>query len=227
MNRPTIIDFFSKAGGASMGYHRAGFRVIGVDIQPQPRYPFEFVQGDVFAMFWDLIDRYRPVAITGSPECRGHTPLQSVAGAGTTGWQLAKFIQLCEDYGRPYVAENVMAAQFPTDYPANLVLCADRNFGLRTVRHRKFRCTGFECPQPPHPKGHSAPTSTKRRKHDWDRGMHVSITGDVGVYVGSEAMGIDWMTGNELSQAIPPAYTQYIGEYLMKGIDHGTQAHRD
>lgn len=217
MSRPVLIDYFCKAGGAGMGYHRAGFEVIGVDIEPQPHYPFEFVRADVFEVFHDLARRAD--AIHGSPECRDHTALTSVAGFTGSAWQLTKFIELCEGTGKPYVVENVATARFPAAYPHNLVLCADRHFGLRTVRHRKFRCVGFNVPQPPHPAGHSAPTSTKKRMHDWNRGMHVSVTGDVGTYVGREAMGIEWMTRNELSQAIPPAYTDYIGRQLLAGIE--------
>jgi DNA (cytosine-5)-methyltransferase 1 len=213
---PTLLDFFSNAGGAAMGYHRAGFRVIGIDIEPHPRYPFEFFQGDAFELFEHLA----PLAdaIHGSPECRDHTPLTSRAGKTGTGWQLERFIELCEQSGKPYVVENVMAARFPAAYPSNLTLCADRHFGLRTVRHRKFRCSGFTVPQPPHPVGHSAPTSTKKRRYDWDLGMHTSVTGDVTQEIASVAMGIDWMNSKELSQAIPPAYTEYIGGHLFREL---------
>lgn len=208
-----VLDLFSKAGGASMGYRMAGWQVVGVDIEPQEHYPFEFVQADAF---W-FLERYGRLfdLIHGSPECRDHTALTSVAGKRGTGWQLGSFIELCERSGKPYVVENVNTARFPDRYPHNLVLCADRHFKLRTVRHRKFRCSGFEIIQPPHPAGHSAPTSTKKRRRDWDRGMHISVTGDVGTHLGRQAMGIDWMTGKELAQAIPPAYTEWIGWQAM------------
>lgn len=199
-----------------MGYHRAGFAVVGVDINPQPRYPFEFHQEDAFGFLAEHAHEFD--AIAASPECRDHTPLTSVAGFKGTAWQLADIIKLLEDTAKPYVVENVGSARFPEEYPDNLILCADRHFGLRTVRHRKFRCVGFDVIQPPHPKGHSAPTSTKKRRHDWDRGMHISITGDVSSWVGPEIMGIDWMNGKELSQAIPPAYTEYIGLQLMAAL---------
>jgi DNA (cytosine-5)-methyltransferase 1 len=212
-----LLDLFCSAGGAGMGYHRAGFEVVGVDIAPQPRYPFEFHQADAFEYLKEHGHEFD--AIHASPECRDHTPLTSVAGTTGTGWQLSEIIGLLEHFGKPYVVENVGAARFEH----NLLLCGDRNFGLRTVRHRKFRCAGFSVPQPPHPKGpHSAPTSTKKRRADWDRGYHVSVTGDVSTYVGSLAMGIDWMTGNELSQAIPPAYTEYIGGYLYNHLESGS-----
>ena len=73
---------------------------------------------------------------------------------------------------------------------------------------------GVTLTAPEHPK-HVIRTATKQRRKRWDEGWHVSITGDVGVYVGPEAMGINWMTGNELCEAIPPAYTEVIGQQLM------------
>lgn len=211
--RPQLLDLFCSAGGAAMGYHRAGFDVVGVDIAPQPNYPFEFHQADAFAYLAGHGHEFD--AIHASPECRDHTPLTSRAGFTGTGWQLQKTLDMLEELGRPYVVENVMAAKFDHD----LVLCADRNFGLRTVRHRKFKISGFEVPQPQHPKGHSAPTSTRKRRACLDKGYHISVTGDVDSYVGPPCMGIDWMTGKELSQAIPPAYTEYIGKYLREAVD--------
>jgi len=89
-------------------------------------------------------------------------------------------------------------------------------FGLRTYRHRRFE-SYMHLTAPEHPK-HTVLTATKQRKQRWAEGWNVSITGDVGTYVGPEAMGIDWMNGNELCEAIPPAYTQHIGEQLMAYI---------
>lgn len=211
---PRILDLFCKAGGASMGYHRAGFEVVGVDIEPQPNYPFEFHQADAFEFFkahWREFDAY-----AASPPCQDHSSLKSMMPSEKgTGWMLdamrGLFIAMLP---KPSVLENVMGADMRRD----LVLCADRHFGLRTVRHRQFEIRGFTVPQPPHPKGHSAPTSTVKRRKALDAGEHISVTGDVGSYVGVPCMGIDWMTGNELSQAIPPAYTEYIGKHLMEAL---------
>lgn len=195
-----------------MGYHRAGFEVVGVDIDPQPHYPFEFHQGDAFKFLdehWREFD-----AVHASPPCHDHSPLRSRSGVDGTGWMLPAMEDIARESPLPMIIENVMSAKMHRD----LVLCADRHFGLRTVRHRQFGIYRFTVPQPPHPKGHSAPTSTKRRRACLQAGFHISVTGDVGSYVGPPCLGIDWMDGNELSQAIPPAYTEYIGRALMKEL---------
>lgn len=215
MSKPLLLDLFCGAGGCSEGYRRAGFDVVGVDINPQPRYPFEFIQTDAINYLRHLS---RPnglvaefAAIHASPPCQDHSPLRSVAGEHGTGWMLDATRQLLSTLEVPTVIENVMGAEMRRD----VVLCADRHFGLRTVRHRQFEIEGFAVSQPFHPKGHSAPTSTKKRRACWDAGMLISVTGDIGTTIGRAALGIDWMNGNELSQAIPPAYTEYIGGYLM------------
>jgi DNA (cytosine-5)-methyltransferase 1 len=209
-----ILDLFCGAGGAAMGYHQAGFDVIGVDIEPQPRYPFRFVQGDALDVLAgrDLLPPFD--AIHASPPCQDHSPLKSRAGEHGTGWMLDATRRALVRTGLPCVIENVMAADMRPD----LVLCGEM-FGLRTIRHRQFEVAGFPVMSPPH-SPHVARTATSRRRERWARGWHVSITGDVGTYVGPEAMGIDWMTGDELSQAIPPAYTRFIGEQLRDHLAH-------
>ncbi len=115
--------------------------------------------------------------------------------------------------GLPYVIENVMSA--PLLKERSIVLCGGM-FGLRTYRHRRFESNATLL-SPGHPK-HVIRTATKRRRELWEQGWHVSITGDVGTYVGPEAMGIDWMTGQELCEAIPPAYTEWIGAQLIGSL---------
>ena len=92
-------------------------------------------------------------------------------------------------------------------------------FGLRSYRHRIFECS-FPVEQPCHPQHKTRVNrkKTNRRAH-WDAGGYVTVVGDIGSYVGPEAMGIDWMTGNELSQAIPPAYSRFIGEQLIEHLE--------
>lgn len=211
--KPRMAGLFCCAGGADVGYARAGFDVTGVDIDPQPNYPGTFVQMDAF----EFVARHGHEfdVFSASPMCRDHTPLTSVAGVRGTGWQVAAIRRVLEETGKPFVIENVMSAPLRKDI--SIVVCGD-NLGLRTVRHRRFEPGGgLSLKQPPH-RPHRAPTATSRRRERWAQGWHVSITGDVGVYVGPDAMGIDWMTGNELSQAIPPAYTELVGRQILEQI---------
>ncbi len=208
------LDLFCKAGGASMGYHRSGFWVTGVDIEPQPRYPLpDFVQADAFAFVREHGHEFDFIAA--SPMCRDHTPLTSRAGLTGTAWQVDEIREELIATGKPYVIENVMGAPLRKD--SSIVLCAD-NMGLRTVRHRRFEFGGGITLTQPNHTPHRARTSTKKRRACWEAGLHISITGDVGSYIGGQAMGIEWMTGNELSQAIPPAYTELIGKQILEQI---------
>lgn len=207
---PRLLDLFCCAGGAATGYSRAGFDVVGVDVAPQPRYPFEFVQADALhylAEHWREFD-----AVHASPPCQSYTPLGALHPHKTYPDLVAATRSLLDLTGLPYIIENVMSA--PLDKDRSITLCGGM-FGLRTYRHRRFE-SRLALTAPAHPK-HVALTATKQRRVRWAEGWHVSITGDVGTYVGPEAMGIDWMSGNELSEAIPPAYTEHLGAQL---IDH-------
>jgi DNA (cytosine-5)-methyltransferase 1 len=122
--------------------------------------------------------------------------------------------------GQVYVIENVAGAKMPV----SMLLCGSM-FGLRTYRHRKFEIAlhAGMLMIPDHPT-HRVRTSTKKRMRDWAAGMNVSVTGDIGSTIGGLALDIDWMTGNELSQAIPPAYTQFIGEQLIEHLARNATA---
>lgn len=220
--RPLMIDLFCGAGGASTGYHRAGFDVIGVDINPMPHYPFTFIQADAMEFLdWMLA---HPTNIYGSfdaahasPPCQRYSPVTKKDGNPEDWPDLIEPVreQLLAT-GTPYVIENVMSA--PLDKSRSIVLCAD-NMGLRTVRHRRFEYAPWMTMVQPLHMPHRARTATSHRKERWNQGWHVSVTGDgPGTHVGPEAMGIDWMTGNELCEAIPPAYTEYVGGQLMTYI---------
>jgi DNA (cytosine-5)-methyltransferase 1 len=206
--RPRLLDLFCCAGGAGTGYAQAGFDVVGVDIAPQPNYPFVFHQADALMLprFWLAAFDF----IHASPPCQAYSPLGALNPWKEYPDLLASTRSMLISSGVPYVIENVMAA--PLIKERSIVLCGSM-FGLRTYRHRRFE-SSLELVAPEHPK-HTVLTATKQRKARWAEGWNVSITGDVGTYVGPEAMGIDWMSGNELCEAIPPAYTRHIGKQLL------------
>lgn len=214
MNRPRLLDLFCKAGGAGTGYHRAGFEVVGVDIEPQPHYPFEFHQADAMVFPLDGFD-----AIHASPPCHDKTTLRHISGDDGTGWILAATINRLDASGLPYVVENVVGAR--ADMGDRWVSLCGASFGLRThtnqhgdvwlKRHRLFASNV----------GLLVPECRCRGK----RIIGVYGHGDgggrgwKGSFVNRKAvMGIDWMTRAELSQAIPPAYTEWIGQQLMEHI---------
>jgi DNA (cytosine-5)-methyltransferase 1 len=214
MTRPMLLDLFCGAGGAAMGYHRAGFDVLGVDVKPQPRYPFRFVQADAMTYPLDGFD-----AIHASPPCQDHSPLGKQAGLHGTGWMLDATLERLANQPAPWIVENVASAHNRADF----LLCGEM-FDLWTVRHRRFTIdprVAILLAIPPHPR-HKRRTSTKNRVSALADGHNLSVTGNIGRHAGPRCMGIDWMTGDELSQAIPPAYTEYIGAQLIQECGHGT-----
>jgi DNA (cytosine-5)-methyltransferase 1 len=211
MNCPLALDLFCCAGGATKGLQRAGFEVVGVDHKPQPRYCGDhFVQADALRPPFDLA----PFDfIWASPPCQPFTALKSVFDA-------SKYEDLIEPTRHLLarhpvtVLENVPGAPIRRD----LILCANA-FGLRSYRHRWFEMSFF-CWQPGHPP-HRVRVNRKkmRRKEHWEKGGFATVIGDIGRYIGPEAMGIDWMSGDELSQAIPPAYSEFIGRAALAQIE--------
>lgn len=192
-----------------MGYFRAGFtEIVGIDIEPQPRYPFTFVQGDALC---PPVDLSQFDAIHASPPCQAYTPLRAVNAPREWPDLLDATRRMLVSTGKPFVIENVMSAPLRGD----VVLCGQM-FGLRTYRHRRFEISHLIF-KPEHVP-HTRKTSTKKRKKCFEAGMNISVTGDVGNWIGPAVMGIDWMSGNELSQAIPPAYTEWIGRELLLQI---------
>lgn len=211
--RPRLLDLFCCAGGASTGYQRAGFDIVGVDIAPQPRYPFTFHQGD--ALEFLTAHGHEFDVITASPPCQAHSPLAALHPGKVYPNLIPATRTALRATGKPFVIENVMPA--PLDLARSITLCGAM-FGLRTYRHRRFE-SNLTLTAPAHPV-HTVLTATTRRRERWAQGWNVSVTGHIGTYVGPEAMGIDWMNGDELSQAIPPAYTHHIGAQLLTQL-HG------
>lgn len=205
---PRLLDLFSKAGGCSMGYARVGFEVVGVDIEPQPRYPFEFHQGDALAF---LIARGHEFdAFAASPPCQAHSLAQRIQGRAHRDY-IREIRALFRSFGKPYVIENVEGA--PLEDP--ILLCGAMFPGLRTYRHRLFE-SNLRLRVPAHP-DHAAPNTKMGRPPRDGEFMHV-VGNFSGVAQARVAMGIDWMTRDELREAIPPAYTAWIGRQLLSSL---------
>lgn len=205
-----LLDLFCGAGGCSVGYARAGFEVVGVDIRPQPRYPFKFHQAD--ALDWTSwhIEAAEFDAIHASPPCPAYSLVSGFQGAADRHPDLIGPVRdLLDRAPTPYVIENVPGAPLRRD----VVLCGEM-FGLRVHRHRIFETRGFFVMQPPHSRHWRRGAAT-----NCEKGPDVArwITGNYADHQDAgDAMGIDWMKrGPELANAIPPAYTEHIGTYLM------------
>lgn len=204
MSAPRLLDLFCGAGGCSVGYARAGFDVVGVDIAPQKNYPFEFVQADATSFPLEGFD-----AVHASPPCQDHmlTPHKNHG----TGWMLDHTRQRLLGQPAAWVIENVPGAKMRADF----VLCGCQ-FGLKLRRKRWFETSwhGFEmmpgC-------AHDGPVVSVvgRGTPSWVR-EQLGYNPTIADY--RAAMGIDWMNRGELSQAIPPAYTNFVGSALLASL---------
>lgn len=217
--RPKALDLFCKAGGTSMGLHRAGFELTGVDIKPQKRYPFGFVLGD--ALEYVVKHGHEYDLIVAGPPCQLYSKLKALTTrvypdlVGPTREAL-------QARGKPYIIENVPGA--PLINP--LLLCGTMFPGLRVRRHRLFECwpTLWWAPSPCAHWGRCGNNRLlnkegKRVTQSFENCDFLTITGNsYKASDGRQAMGIPWMTRAELSQAIPPAYTEWLGKEILKLI---------
>lgn len=204
-----LLDLFCGAGGCGMGYHRAGFEVLGVDNRPQPRYPFEFHQADALEFLAEHGHEFD--AIHASPPCQAYVPL---AKRSRHPDLVASVRGLLIETGRPYVIENVPTS--PID--RTLLLCGSM-FGLDVRRHRHFETSGLMlAPRCDHVRQAPRFRTPDRRQKSLSRVVAVYGHSHFAGYgeLRKRAMGIDWMIQAELSQAIPPAYTEWIGRHLMR-----------
>ena len=192
-----------------MGYHQAGFEVVGVDIDAQPRYPFEFHQADALKYLLEHHDEFD--AFHASPPCQAFTLAQRIQGREHPDFITAARAAF-ELIGKPWVIENVEGA--PLRSP--ITLCGAAFPGLRVYRHRLFE-SNLLLTVPAHPE-HRAPLRKMGRRPEPGEFMHV-VGNFSGVELAREAMGIDWMTRDELREAIPPAYTEFIGRQLLDHLD--------
>ena len=204
----SLLDLFCGAGGCSVGYHRAGFdKIVGIDIKPQKHYPFEFVQAD--ALEYCAVHGCEFDAIHASPPCQHYSSMQHIT-KNRDKWPdlIGPVRELLISTGKTLVIENVVGAPIRID----LLLCGSM-FGLNIIRHRIFESN---VPMPL-----LTPTCHHDNVYDpWHKdgvGQREKL---------SEAMGIDWfMTRPEDREAIPPAYTEYIGKYLLGALSRSTPRH--
>jgi DNA (cytosine-5)-methyltransferase 1 len=204
MSSKKLLDLFCGVGGASMGYYLAGFDVVGVDINPQPDYPFEFIQADAFEVFATIGGRFD--VVHASPPCQAYT-------WGTRKGREDKWPMYIEElreafFETPYVIENVPAAPLEGHV---IKLCGEM-FGLDVIRHRKFE-SNIPIIQPVH----------KPHRGTVRDGTYLTVAGHggdskrYGLKDMQDAMNIDWTRDKQsIVEAIPPNYTEYVGNEIMR-----------
>lgn len=219
-SKPLILDAFCGAGGAGYGYWLAGFRVVGVDIAPQKNYPFQFIQMDAIEFIRLYGKRFD--VIHASPECQKYTRLRRQKKIKeSTDARYTDMIGLVRSAlistGKPYIIENVEGAPLI----GAVMLCGSMFPELKVYRHRFFESNRFISVPEHYPHKERIPPS----------GSGVSKNGYVSITSGgvrnlpdgwtspaaykNMAMGIDWMIQKELTKAIPPIYTSYLGKQLI------------
>jgi len=221
-----LLDLFCGAGGAAVGYSRAGFtEIVGVDHKPQPRYPFEFVQADALEY---LADHGREFdAIHASPPCQAYSVANNIHSRTDHPDLVDETRAALERIGKPWVIENVYGS--PLIYPA---LVCGLALGLNVKRHRYFESSVFlfstTCPP-----GHKGNWILVFGNSVLERGTKIGVAKGGGPAIKRKhiathhahaAMGINWMSRKELSQAIPPAYTEFVGRQLIQSLGRPTNA---
>lgn len=214
---PRLLDLFCCQGGAAKGYHDAGFDLVGVDNNPQPNYPFPFIQADALDFLAGLpLDSFD--AIHASPPCQAYSDAQRIRDRDHPDL-ITSVRAALEATGLPYVIENVMGAAPWLRNP--IMLCGAMFPPLRVYRHRLFECS-FPLTAPLHP-AHVA-TQVKMGRPPGP-GEWVQAVGNFsGVQEARDAMEMPWANREGLREAIPPAYTRHVGRYLMAAITQTTEA---
>ena len=217
--KPRILDLFCGAGGTSMGLHRAGFDVTGVDLAPMPNYPFKFHRGDALDFLAEHAHEFD--AFWAGPPCQSSCALTKGTNRVTKAMNHFDLIPATraalQATGRPWVIENVQGAEVRRD----ITLCGEMFPGLAVIRHRYFEVNGFPVMQPPHIK-HRGRVAGWRHGEYFD-GPYRQVYGDGGgkgtVAEWQVAMGITWTdVRKEIAEAIPPAYSEYVGGQIIEQI---------
>jgi DNA (cytosine-5)-methyltransferase 1 len=202
--RPRLLDAFCCQGGASRGYDLAGFDVTGIDLNPQPRYPYPFIQGDAIAYIREHGAEFD--FIHASCPCQRYTLAWKIQHRDHPDL-IAPTRDALESTGRPWVIENVEEAAGELRDPVTLCAAA---FGMRTYRHRLFETGGgFTFTAPPHP-AHTAPLTKMGRPRQAGHFAHY-VGNFSGVQDARDDMGVPWMNRDGIRECIPPAYTRWIG----------------
>lgn len=220
MSKPVLLDLFCCAGGAARGYHDAGFEVVGVDIDPQPRYPYEFVQADALLVLQRRVHVTERVdAVHASPPCQ-HYSMLAKRNRNAHLWPalIEPVRELLVATGLPYIMENVVGA--PLLEP--VMLCGTMFPELRVLRHRLFE-SNVRLASPAHGTHPLVFTHDKRKRHYGQLDQNTSFVqvtggGNCSIANARAAMGIDWMTKHELNESLPPAYTEHLGRQLIEQL---------
>lgn len=222
MSRPKLLDLFSGAGGCSVGYHRAGFDVVGVDREAHPDYPYKLIEADALTVLADVDPLAEFDIIHASPPCQGYTTMSNrwrgnggVADSHDT--LIAEVRHYLEAWGGVYVIENVPGARKDMRNPVTL---RGGMFGLGVDRPRLFEANVDLGPvpanvKPVNPVGVYGKLDGRRlftRKDGTEQRAARTLE------QGQAAMGIDWMQWHDLTEAIPPAYAEWIGAQLLEHI---------
>jgi DNA (cytosine-5)-methyltransferase 1 len=226
MKKPKLLDLYCKAGGCSAGYTKAGFEVTGVDINPQPNYPYEFIQANALEILKDKEFISQFDVLTASPPCQFHSKARSLSIA-RNGGKYGEHLDLIPETrelliatGKPYIIENVAGSTLINP----LKLFGSQFKNLYTQRERWFE-SNIELKDPEIPK---QKMKTPAAGNGIGEDGSISICGSGGVrglnskqiclYWGFALGGIDWMSRDELAEAIPPAYTEFLGRQLKEKL---------
>lgn len=209
--KPLLLDLFCGAGGSAKGYTDAGFQVVGVDISPQPNYPYQFIRADAMRVLRDPHVTGLADVIHASPPCQAYSSTRTMHSNQYPDLIPAVRSAL-DEIGKPYVIENVQYAPLRHD----VMLCGVQ-FGLHVIRHRFFELGGWTMENPPHVKHQGNVRGYNHGSHK--DGIYLPVYGKGGgkgnIQEWRDAMGVDWpMTQAEIAESIPPLYTKCIGDAL-------------
>lgn len=208
--RPRILDLYCGRGGAAVGYYAAGFDVVGVDIEPQPLYPFTFIQADAVTYAWEHGAEYD--AAHASCPCQRYgrvAPLTRGSYPRLIGCTREALIAS----GRPYVIENVEGARSALRSPVTLCMAV---WARRLYRHRLFEAGGFKLLAPPHPP-HLWPQA-KMGRTPGPREMHQAVGNFPAVAEVRRQMEMPWSDRRGIAESIPPVFTDYVGRQLLGAL---------